>query len=35
MALPEPERYGLALRRAKERGLLDELASEIRKYEPK
>ena len=30
MSLPEPERYGRALLRASERGLLDKLAREIR-----
>jgi len=33
VSLPEPERYGKALIRAKERGLLDRLAQEISKLE--
>lgn len=33
IALPEPERYGRALLRAGERGLIDALATEIRKKE--
>jgi len=31
MAVPEPERYGRALLRASERGLLDELTNEVRR----
>ena len=33
IALPEPERYGRALLRAGERGLIDALGAEIKKRE--
>lgn len=29
LVLPEPQRYGLALQRAKERGLLEKIAADV------